>query len=237
MDNHTGASDHSTEPMKIERKEQGATRQNILQFLRRRGQMTAIELSQSLDIGAVGIRQHLALLERDGLVEVAGLRRSVGRPSHLYTLTPEAEQYFPKSYDQLTVEVLAVVAEQYGKEAINQVLAARRQKLAHAFAPRIAGKPRQEQVAELATILAEQGHMCEYEQREDGSFILKGHNCPIDCVARHYPQFCLQDAELYQELLGVPIKRHSNIANGDLCCTFSIPGENGRTEQEAEALP
>ena len=101
--------------MSIERKEQGATRQQILQLLRRHGQMTALELSQELNIGAVGVRQHLALLERDGLVEVSGVRRSVGRPSHLYTLTSEAERHFPKQYEQFALEVLDYIALQGGE--------------------------------------------------------------------------------------------------------------------------
>ena len=53
----------------LEHREQGHTRQEILDLLRRRGQMTAAELSESLGIGAVGVRQHIALLERDGLVQ------------------------------------------------------------------------------------------------------------------------------------------------------------------------
>ena len=76
--------------MTLEHREQGQTRQEILALLRRRGEMTATELSERLGIGAVGVRQHMALLERDGLVHTAAVRRGVGRPSHLYALTPAA---------------------------------------------------------------------------------------------------------------------------------------------------
>lgn len=215
--------ENSSPAVKVERKEQGATRQNILHLLRKHGQMTAIELSQALQIGAVGVRQHLALLERDGLVQVSDLRRSVGRPSHLYTLTPEAERYFPKNYDRLALDILYHVADQYGEEAVSNVLAARRRKLKQKFAPRMAGKTRAEQIEELTIILAEMGYMCEYEEREDGWFILIEHNCPIDCVARFHPQFCFHEIELYQELLGVPITRDATIVNGDGCCRYYIP--------------
>src|SRR5262249_37425697 len=51
-------------PMTLEHREQGQTRQEILALLRRSGQMTATELSERLGIGAVGVRQHIALLER-----------------------------------------------------------------------------------------------------------------------------------------------------------------------------
>lgn len=211
------------EIMTTERKEQGATRQNILQLLRRHGQMTALELSQELKIGAVGIRQHLALLERDGLVQVAGVRRSVGRPSHLYTLTPEAEEHFPKHYAQFALDILDYIASQGGEEAVTAVFRARRKSLAQTYASRLEGKTLNEKVAELANILAEQGYMCEYEQLDDGSYMLIEHNCPIDCVARQHPQSCDQELELYEELLGVQIERDATIAAGGRCCRYRIP--------------
>lgn len=226
----TAIQENSATVMKVERKEQGATRQNILQLLRLRGQMTAIELSQALEIGAVGVRQHLALLERDGLVQVSDLRRSVGRPSHLYTLTPEAERYFPKNYDRLALDVLQYVRDEYGDDAVSKVLTARRRNLYKKFSTRLSGKSLSEQLAELSNILGEMGYMCEYTQNTDGSFVLTEHNCPIDCVARHHPQFCQHEIELYQEVLGVPITRETTIVNDEGCCRYHIPSGNGVVE-------
>lgn len=207
----------------VERKEQGSTRQSILHLLRHRGQMTATELSQELNIGAVGVRQHLALLERDGLVEVVGLRRSIGRPSHLYTLTEEAERCFPKNYDQLALNVIGHIAQQGGSAAVVEAFASHRRTLMQMYAARMEGKSRIERVAELTRILNEQGHMCEYEQCTDGSYMISVHNCPLDCVAREYPQLCVQEMELFQELLGMPMIRDANIAEGDLQCRYYIP--------------
>jgi predicted ArsR family transcriptional regulator len=204
----------------VERKEQGSTRQSILRLLRHHGQMTATELSQELNIGAVGVRQHLALLERDGLVEVAGLRRSIGRPSHLYTLTSEAERCFPKSYDRLAINILHHIEEYGGTEAVREALASHRQTLLESYAPRLAGKPLDERVAELANLLNEQGHMCEYEQLPNGAYALIIHNCPVDCVAHQYKQLCAQDMDLYQELLGVSLVRETSIADGDIYCRY-----------------
>jgi predicted ArsR family transcriptional regulator len=209
--------------MAVERKEQGSTRQSILQLLRRHSQMTALELSDSLDIGAVGIRQHLALLERDGLVQVVGLRRNVGRPSHLYALTAAAEAIFPKRYHDLALDVINYVAEINGPLAVEQLLSRRREDLFHALAPHLQGKSRAEQVAELAHQLLEQGYMCECEQLPDGSFVLTKYNCPVDCVARQHAQLCTQELKLYEDLLGTPIDRDSTIAQGSHCCCYRIP--------------
>ena len=128
----------------IEHREQGHTRQEILDLLRRRGQMTAAELSESLGIGAVGVRQHIALLERDGLVHTAAVRRGVGRPSHLYALTAAAEALFPRRYDRLLMDALEFIADQGGPAAIDRFFARRRSKLAEHYAPRVAGRPRAE---------------------------------------------------------------------------------------------
>lgn len=209
--------------MAVERKEQGSTRQSILQLLRRHSQMTALELSDALDIGAVGIRQHLALLERDGLVHVVGLRRNVGRPSHLYALTAEAEAIFPKRYHDLALDLINYVAEINGPLAVEQLLSRRREDLFRLLSQQLQGKSRPEQVAELAHQLQEQGYMCECEQLPDGSFVLTKYNCPVDCVARQHPQLCIQELKLYEDLLGVPIERDSTIAQGSHCCCYRIP--------------
>lgn len=211
--------------MILEHREQGETREQILTLLRRQGQMTAAELSDALGIGAVGVRQHLALLDRDGLVRTAGVRRGVGRPSHLYTLTEHAEALFPKRYDRLAMDALAFVEARGGAAAIDQLFEARRRQLAQQYAPRLAGKSRPEQVQELAAILTEQGYMCECRPLPGGGFELIEHNCPVDCVARDYPQACEHELKLYESVLGVPLVREELISEGGSCCRYRIAAE------------
>lgn len=208
--------------MALEYREQGQTRQQILILLRRIGQMTASELSDRLGIGTVGVRQHMALLERDGMVEIVGLRRAVGRPSHLYSLTERAQRMFPRSYDGLMMEALEFVAEQGGDDAVAFVFDRRRVQFHATYALQLAGKPRAEQVETLVGILNEHGYMCEVRCEPDGSMILEQHNCPIDCAARAYPQACAKEIQLYEELLGVPLVREETIAEGGMCCRYRM---------------
>jgi predicted ArsR family transcriptional regulator len=209
--------------MEIERKEQGTTRSVIVNLLRRQGQMTAGELSNALDIGAVGVRQHLALLERDGLVSVSGVRRGVGRPSNLYALTETADKLFPKHYDRFATEMIGYVEKVGGEEAVTGLLDRRRRDLYERYEPHLRGKGREEQIHELCRLLNEQGYMCEYERLADGTFVLIEHNCPVDCIAREHPQLCRQEIRLYEDLLGVPLQRDLTIAEGENCCRYRIP--------------
>lgn len=206
-------------------REQGETRQQILLLLRRKGPMTAAELSKELGIGAVGVRQHLALLERDGLVQTGGVRRAIGRPSHLYALTDTAEALFPKAYDHLLIDALEFVRAQGGEDAIERLFEARRKRLYVEYSPRLEGRSLPERVAELATILNEHGYMCEWRRLPDGAIELIEHNCPIDCVARSYPQACTHERALYEDLLRAPVERQQTIAADGRCCRFRIADE------------
>jgi predicted ArsR family transcriptional regulator len=208
--------------MALDQREQGETRRQILELLRRRGEMTAAELSELLGIGAVGVRQHLAMLERDDLVETIGVRRGVGRPSHLFALTPVARALFPNRYDQLVMDALSFVAASGGQEAVDELFAQRREKLHQQLARRLTGESAAERIAMLAVILNEQGYMCDWQQCDDGSFVLTEHNCPVDCVAREYPQACSQELKLSQDVLDMAVTRDSTIAAGANCCRYHI---------------
>ncbi len=205
-----------------ERKEHGTTRQSILHLLRRYGQLTASELSEYLHIGAVGVRQHLTLLERDGLVEIAGLRRSIGRPSYLYTLTPDAEQHFPKAYDSLALSTINFVSDKIGVRGIIELFERWRIEQYNLLAPQLHDRAGVERVQSLVELLNEQGYMAEYEAHSDGSCTLSKYNCPIDCVARQYPQICQQETILYEHLLHATAQREASLLHGSCCCRYRI---------------
>ena len=80
--------------------------------------------SARLGLTPTGVRQHLAILEREGLVANRELRGQVGRPALAFRLTPQAEQLYPKAYDELANAVLGAArsllpAETYGSLVAN----------------------------------------------------------------------------------------------------------------------
>ena len=82
------------------------TRQEILDHLQKHGRATVKELGQLLGLTSTGIRQHLTVLERDGLVLAREERGRVGRPTLVYSLTDKAESLFPRGYDELANPLL-----------------------------------------------------------------------------------------------------------------------------------
>ena len=83
-----------------------STRRSILDYMQRHGRATVKELGGLLGLTSTGIRQHLTVLERDGLVEAREERGRVGRPTLVYSLTDKADSLYPKRYDMLASVLL-----------------------------------------------------------------------------------------------------------------------------------
>ena len=79
----------------------GGTRERILVLLRRHGRLSAPRLAELLELTPVGVRRHLALLERDGLVDATIEKAKRGRPTAVYRLTDAGLETFPRHYDEV----------------------------------------------------------------------------------------------------------------------------------------
>src|SRR3972149_6086411 len=99
-----------------------STRQHILEYLQRQGRATVKELGSLLGLTSTGIRQHLTVLERDGLVDAREERGRVGRPTLAYSLTEKADALFPKTYDALAAVLLEEIRCSQGNERLHDLL-------------------------------------------------------------------------------------------------------------------
>ena len=101
-----------------------STRGRVVTLLRRAG-FTVDELARELDLTDNGVRAHLAILERDGIVRQRGsVRRSSGggKPAYVYELTQEGEDLFPKAYEPTLRRLLDVLADQLGPKESEALL-------------------------------------------------------------------------------------------------------------------
>src|SRR3990172_8755614 len=133
-----------------------STRQHILEYLQRQGRATVKELGSLLGLTSTGIRQHLTVLERDGLVDAREERGRVGRPTLVYSLTEKADSLFPKTYDALATVLLEEIRASEGKERLHDLLHKVAERMAAPYAERIEGRPLPERVRETARIMEEQ---------------------------------------------------------------------------------
>ncbi len=197
------------------------TRQQILEHLQRHGRATVKELGQLLRLTSTGIRQHLTVLERDGLVLTSEERGRVGRPTLVYTLTEKAETLFPKGYDELSIALLEEIRAEEGSERLYQLLHRVAQRLAESFWERVQGKSLAQRVEETALILQEQGCLADWEQR-DGEFFLHEFTCPLSKMAKQDSSVCTLHLELVRLLTGADTRLVRSLLRGERSCTYRI---------------
>jgi predicted ArsR family transcriptional regulator len=174
-----------------------------------------------------GVLQQLRTLESAGLVTRRLSRHGVGRPRHLYDLTPAAQELFPANYGALAQSVLTAIRSIGGDDLIRDVFVARRQQLKTRIESRIAerlpsGASLWEKVLEVASYQDETGYLGRATTDPDGTIRLSEHNCAIFGVSGPYPIACLEEQQLFGEILGAKVTRECHIPSGGRSCTYRI---------------
>lgn len=205
--------------------EQGqlSTRDYILHLLKTKGAMSTKELTDELGITVMAVRRHIQSLERDKLIDSKMVRQSMGRPTAVYCLTEHVEDFFPRKYHILTLELLDELEEHFGASAVEQLFEGRKDKLLKKYDASMQGKELAERVSILADIQNENGYMVELEKINDEQYLLKEHNCPIEQVATKYQHACRCELKLFESLLeDAEVSRTDCLAKGGQRCTYSI---------------
>src|SRR5688572_1885865 len=161
-------------------------RRNVLYAVRRRGEATAEQVAESLDMTVSGARQHLSALVEAGLAEAGEADQPTGRRGRrtlVYAVTAEGDALFPKAYGELTNELLGFLDDE-APETVNRLFARRRDaRTANALARLAPLATLEAKVDELARILDEDGYLASWLAEDDGSFLVVEHNCAIWAVA------------------------------------------------------
>jgi DeoR family suf operon transcriptional repressor len=204
------------------------TRRALLIALRKRGEARAEELAAGLDITVGAVRQHLQGLAAADLVAHREERPGPGRPRHVYRLAPAAEALFPRSYGELTVELLDYIGDE-NPELVARAFERRRRARVERTQVRLAGLDFDARVAEVARVLDEDGYLAEVEplgdgdEVEDGGWRIVEHNCAILAVAQRYGHACGTEIAFLREVLpDAEVVRVSHILAGAHACAYEV---------------
>jgi predicted ArsR family transcriptional regulator len=203
----------------------------LLFALKMRGPQSSAVLGRSLGISGEAARQQLLRLEDQGLVEARNEVRGVGRPVAVWHLTRAAARRFPDTHAQLTVDLLAIVREQLGPEALETVIATREQETDATYRAAMQGlETPVERIARLAEIRSDEGYMAEWTEDGDGYLLTENH-CPICAAASQCQRFCRAELNVFRDVLGpeVEVERVEHIPQGARRCAYRIRPASGRS--------
>lgn len=195
----------------------------VLNCLRRNGSATIAELKDALGVTATAIRQRLARLMDDGLIDRSRVGGGRGRPRHEYRLTSAGTRAAGDSYDQLAQVLWEEVRSIQQPEVRRGLLGRIADRLAALYKQQVTGETLEARMSSLAGMMA--GREVAFEVDRSGELpVLTALSCPFPDLAEQDRSVCSMERMLLAEVLGEPLQLSACRLDGGNCCTFAPAG-------------
>ncbi|MBD2344706.1 iron-sulfur cluster biosynthesis transcriptional regulator SufR [Anabaena subtropica] len=214
--------------------QQASTKQEILEYLWKHSQATALDLANVLDVSPQAIRRHLKDLETEELVVYSTtVQAGMGRPQHVYQLSRQGRERLHKNvsdrHGDFAVSLLDTLAETVGHDQFKTILQKQWERKAQEYRDRVGNGSLQERVATLVELRKAEGFMAEYypvdssDSTEEERFIFIEHNCAISNVAESFPSVCGHELEMFAAVLpDCTVERTHWQINGEHRCGYLV---------------
>ncbi len=211
------------------------TRETILHTIKQSPQSTVEELAEAADISPVTVRHHLNALLAEGTIEASSVRRKVGRPYYVYSLSEKGQELFPKRYVRLTSRLLdemkgklpASVIDDIFKGVVDNVLEEHQGEFEHLSLD--------DRLDYLVNLLSEEGFLSAWERTADG-YRLVEYSCPYLSITGAHGEVCNFDRQLMRGVLQLDVIQETCMLNGANSCQFNIKIESNVTEPAVPAI-
>lgn len=206
----------------------GSRQQDLLTLLlETKAGLTVDELAKGLAITRNAVRQHLAALEKAGVVVASETRPSGGRPQQLYVLSDKGFELFPRQYALLAKLLVEAAVQEGGSAGLaqrmkNMGLAAGKQLLAEQ--PLM--KAPAERAHKLITLMKQLGYGAKEVPSAGKTTTIEADNCVFHSLARQHPEICQFDLALMSSFAGRPVDHQTCMARGDNVCRFKLGVED-----------
>jgi DeoR family transcriptional regulator, suf operon transcriptional repressor len=205
-----------------------STRDIILQAIKSSHQASVEELAEAANVSPVTVRHHLNSLQADGLLVLKSIRRKVGRPHYVYSLSERGHELFPQKYVRLSSRLLDELKTQFPAEIVGALFSGVAQRMVHDHQEDLESLPTlEDRLDYLVKMLAEEGFLAEW-QRVGNQYRLIEYSCPYISVGQKHSEVCQFDQELILSVLGSDFTKDSCMLQGDPCCQFTVLADSSR---------
>ena len=180
-------------------------RQKVLNFLKKQGSASAVQIALALKMSAASVRHHLSILIADGRIVLIGITRNKGRgrPIKVYGLSEKSLG------DNLSLLSSALLNNRSGT-----LPASKRQSFLHSLAADVADQigrpntndPMTKRLTHLLEKLNEMHYQSRWEAGAEGPRILFAH-CPYAAIIDKHPELCQMDGFLLGEEMGAKARQ------------------------------
>jgi predicted ArsR family transcriptional regulator len=151
------------------------------------------------------------------------VRRKVGRPYHVYSLSEKGTELFPKRYARLSTRLLEELKRQFPSEVVTELFHNVVQEIVAEQEEEFENLAFEDRLKFLIDLLAEEGFLARWEE-QDGEYHLVEYSCPYISLGKEHTEICTFDKELIVSVLRRDVEQHSCMLTGAHCCEFSFAG-------------
>ncbi len=198
---------------------------------------TVEELAKATSVTKNAVRSQIALLQRDGIVEIQGTVKTGRRPAARYGLRPGSDVQFSKAYPLVFSALVRTLGKDLPDEEFKRLMARLGKELAGSV-PRPAGSPN-ERIEGVIGVLKSMGSAAE-ATKEGKDVVITSPSCPISAAVSVDPRVCGAMEAFVGNMTGLPVReccRHGERPG----CRFEIkipeddkspahPGEQGNRQ-------
>ena len=215
----------SNEMNLVRQTEPGRSRDRILELLLKSEEpLTVQSVAKAVGISRNAAHQHLAGMEREGLIERGSAIRTGGRPSQGFHLSPGGRATFPRQYSLLARQLLSELSQLLGPDELHRSMRRIGRMLASTLSDR-AGANADE--ALIAGLMRELGYESRVVDGPDGPEI-EAHKCVFHDLAQADQAICEVDLSLLRSLSGKAVDHRRCMARGEGSCRFSFSAAEPR---------
>jgi predicted ArsR family transcriptional regulator len=198
--------------------EPARSRDRILEFLLRSEEPLGVQaLAAALGVSRNAAHQHVAALEREGLIERASAIRTKGRPSQGFRLSTAGKATFPRQYALLSKQLLAELSR-LGPADLREAMERIGEALAGSLSAQVDPA---EAIPSIAALMRELGYESNTVEGAQGLEI-EAHNCVFHDLAMADQTICEVDLALLRALSGKSVEHRRCMARGERSCRFAF---------------
>jgi predicted ArsR family transcriptional regulator len=178
-------------------------------------------LAEAADVSPVTVRHHLNALQAEDLLVSQSVRRKVGRPYHVYSLSEKGHELFPKRYARLSTRLLEELKRRFSPDVVTSLFRSVVEDIVAEHRDQFEGLTFEKRLSYLVELLAEEGFLAQWEKVDDEYHLIE-YSCPYISVGQDHLEICVFDRGLITSILDTEVKQHSCMLRGDECCEFSF---------------
>jgi predicted ArsR family transcriptional regulator len=211
----------------------------ILSTLKTRGALGIPDIAKVLNVTVEAVRQQMAKLEAEGLVDAESRSSGRGRPTQIWRLTGDGHKRFPDTHAEMTVQMISAVISVFGEKGMDQLIGAREAAMRASYTQALRGaRSLKTRLERLAEIRSREGYMAEFRAEgeagdgQDQAFLFIENHCPICTAAQACTGFCRSELQLFDEVLGpdVSVSRVEHVLAGARRCAYRVEPKTNAPE-------